>query len=323
MTTIAEVEDLVRRHEIDAALEEIGRMLEERPDDAEASMLFGVCQQMKGRTEAFCEVYRDLAPSMSVRDSSGEDSPVVSRWRHYCKVAAYLVAIGVITLAGTGSAEPATNRLDEVDAPQAVEAKASEKVTDVEQLKNLPCGVQNIKYDENGVISSLMVVGKRAVPKALARNPGRAAQYGGEAARSEAQLEFTRFLSTKCKWGKTTDGETAVKEETASATDTQGNEISAKSSLFTETEMTKEQKAQSAQASVSEIQILWEGLNDGGEYVWVGAWNAKALKVVKPLEPIIEPEPMSRYNMGGRPIRPPHEVFSKYNMGGRPIEVVF
>ena len=151
---------------------------------------------------------------------------------------------------------------------------------DVEYLKGLPRGVQNIKY-QDGVISTLMVVGKAAVPKALRRNPGRASQYGGEKARSEAQLEFVRFLSTKCKWGKTTDGETAMKEESASATDAQGNETSAESSSFTETEMTKEQKAQSAQACISGIQALWEGMNDSGEYVWVGAWNAKAAASIK------------------------------------------
>ena len=151
---------------------------------------------------------------------------------------------------------------------------------DADQLKGLPRGVQSIKY-ENGVISTLVVVGKAAVPKALRRNPGRASQYGGEKARSEAQLEFTRFLSTKCKWGKNTDGETVMKEESASATDAQGNETSAESSSFTETEMTKEQKAQSAQACVSGIQALWEGLNDSGEYVWVGAWNAKAAASIK------------------------------------------
>ena len=151
---------------------------------------------------------------------------------------------------------------------------------DVDQLKGLPRGVQNIKY-ENGVISTLVVVGKAAVPKALRRHPGRASQYGGEKARSEAQLEFVRFLSTKCKWGKTADGETAVKEEAASATDAQGNETSAESSSFSETEMTKEQKAQSAQACISGIQALWEGMNDSGEYVWVGAWNAKAAASIK------------------------------------------
>ena len=151
---------------------------------------------------------------------------------------------------------------------------------DADQLKNLPRGVQNIKY-QDGVISTLVVVGKAAVPKALRRNPGRASQYGGEKARSEAQLEFTRFLSTKCKWGKNTEGETVMKEEAASATDAQGNEVSAESSSFTETEMTKEQKAQSAQACVSGIQALWEGMNDSGEYVWVGAWNAKAAASIK------------------------------------------
>ena len=76
---------------------------------------------------------------------------------------------------------------------------------DADQLKNLPRGVQNIKY-QDGVISTLVVVGKAAVPKALRKNPGRASQYGGDKARSEAQFEFTRFLSSKCKWGKTADG---------------------------------------------------------------------------------------------------------------------
>jgi len=151
---------------------------------------------------------------------------------------------------------------------------------DADQLKGLPRGVQNIKY-KDGVISTLMVVGKAAVPKALRKNPGRASQYGGEKARSEAQLEFVRFLSTKCKWGKTSDGATAMKEEAASATDTQGNETSAETSSFAETEMTKEQKAQSAQACISGIQALWEGMNDSGEYVWVGAWNAKAAASIK------------------------------------------
>lgn len=152
---------------------------------------------------------------------------------------------------------------------------------DVEQLKNLPRGVQSIKYNEKGVISTLVVVGKAAVPTALRRNAGRAAQYGGEKARGEAQLEFTRFLSTKCKWGKTSTGETAVAEAAASTTDAAGNEVGTGSSSFTETEMTKEEKAQSAQACVSAIQVLWEGMNDSGEYAWVGAWNAKALNSLK------------------------------------------
>lgn len=165
-------------------------------------------------------------------------------------------------------------------AATAIMTASTVLAVDVEQMKGLPRGVQNIKYDQ-GVISTLVVVGKTAVPKALRKNPGRAAQYGGEKARSEAQLEFTRFLSTKCKWGKTASGETAMKEESASATDAQGNETSAELSSFTETEMTKEQKEQSAQACVSGIQALWEGMNDNGEYVWVGAWNAKAAASIK------------------------------------------
>lgn len=152
---------------------------------------------------------------------------------------------------------------------------------DVDQLKNLPSGVQSIKYDNSGVISTMVVVGEAAVPKALRRNPGKAAEYAGNKARDNARFEFTRFLSTKCKWGKNTEGETVMKDEAASATDTNGQETSAEASSFTETEMTKEEKAQSAQACVSGIQALWEGMNDNGEYTWVGAWNAKALKHLK------------------------------------------
>lgn len=151
---------------------------------------------------------------------------------------------------------------------------------DVNHLKGLPRGVQNIKY-ENGVISTFVVVGKADVPDALRTSPGKAADHCGKKARGEALFEFTRFLSTKCTWGETSDGETVVKEEAASATDEQGNRTSAKSSSFTETEMTKEQKEQSAQACVSGVQALWEGLNDSGEYVWVGAWNAKAAASIK------------------------------------------
>ena len=39
--------------------------------------------------------------------------------------------------------------------------------------------------------------------------------------------------------------------------------------------------SQSAQACISGIQGLWEGVNDSGEYVWVGAWNAKAAASIK------------------------------------------
>ena len=168
---------------------------------------------------------------------------------------------------------------------------------DVDQLKGLPRGVQNIKY-QDGVISTLVVVGKAAVPKALRHNPGKAAEKCGSKAKEEAQFEFTRFLSTKCKWGKNTEGETVMKEEAASATDAQGNEVSAESSSFTETEMTKEQKSQSAQACVSGIQALWEGLNDSGEYVWVGAWNAKAAASIQNMAQTMNQAAAEVNNMG-------------------------
>ena len=148
------------------------------------------------------------------------------------------------------------------------------------ELLNREAGVQNIKYDK-GVISTLIVVGKAAVPKALRRNPGRAAQYAGRKAQEDAQIQFTRFLSTQCKWGTTANGETAVKEAAVSATDAAGKETSAESSSFTETEMTKEQKSLAAQACVSGIQVLCGGMDNSGRYTWVGAWNAKAAASIK------------------------------------------
>lgn len=151
---------------------------------------------------------------------------------------------------------------------------------DTQELLNKEAGVQNIKY-ENGVISTMIVVGKAAVPKALRRNPGRAAQYAGSKAQDDAQVQLTRFLSTKVKWGKTADGETAVKEEAASATDASGKETSAETSTFTETEMTKEQKAMAAQACISGLQVLCGGMDNSGRYTWVGALNMKAVLSVK------------------------------------------
>lgn len=151
---------------------------------------------------------------------------------------------------------------------------------DVQALLNKEAGVQNIKY-EKGVISTMIVVGKAAVPKALRRNPGRAAQYAGGKAQDDAQVQLTRFLSTKVKWGKTASGETAVKEASASATDASGKETSAESSSFTETEMTKEQKEMAAQACISGLQVLCGGMDNSGRYTWVGALNMKAVLSIK------------------------------------------
>jgi hypothetical protein len=153
-------------------------------------------------------------------------------------------------------------------------------------LLNREAGVQNIKY-EKGVISTLIVVGKAAVPKALRRHPGRAAEYAGSRAQSDAANQFTRFLSTKCKWGKTSDGQTAVKEAAVSATDASGKETSSESSSFTTTDMTKEQMAQMAQACVSGIQVLCGGMDNSGRYTWVGAWNAKAAASIKAMAKVM------------------------------------
>ena len=182
-------------------------------------------------------------------------------------------------------------------AVTAIMTASTVLAVDVEQLKGLPRGVQNIKYDK-GVISTFVVVGHASVPKAYRRNPGKAAEKCGTEAKENAQFEFTRFLSTKCKWGKTANEESVLKEESAAATDAQGTETSSESSMATETKMTKEQKEQTAQACVSAIQALWEGMNDSGEYVWVGAWNAKALASIKDMAKAMNEAHAEVDNMG-------------------------
>ena len=51
--------------------------------------------------------------------------------------------------------------------------------------------------------------------------------------------------------------------------------------------MTKEQKAQAAQACVSALQVLGGGLDKSGRYTWVGAWNAKAAASIKGMAKIM------------------------------------
>lgn len=312
MKALTEIESLIANRQLDDAEAALEDFLAKVPDDVEARMLLGICGQLKGDADCFCEVYRELAPSLDARAKAGEESPVIARWRQYLRVASYLMTLGIITLTGTGLAAPTSGLFKIDNAPALAEVESIRKTLNADEMKNLPRGVQNIKYDDKGVISTLVTVGKTAVPKALRKNPGRAAQYGGEKARDNAQLEFTRFLSTKCKWGKTADGETAVKEESASATGAQGNETSAESSSFSETEMTKDQKAQSAQACISGIQVLWEGMNDSGEYTWVGAWNAKALNSIKGMSQKMNEANAEVDDMGGRPMK-------KYAMGGLPM----
>ena len=163
---------------------------------------------------------------------------------------------------------------------------ASAFAADNDELINREAGVQNIKY-KDGVISTMIVVGKAAVPRALRKNPGRAAQYAGSKAQDDAQIQLTRFLSTKVKWGKTATGETVMKEEAVSTTDANGKETDADSSSFSEVEMTKEQKAQAAQACISALQVICGGIDKSGRYTWVGAWNAKAAASIKGMAKIM------------------------------------
>ena len=263
-------------------------------------MLLGICGQLKGDTDCFCEVYRELAPSLGARAEVGEESPVIARWRQYLRVASYLVSLGIITLTGTGLAAPTSGLFETNNAPALAKIESIRKTLNADEIKKLPCGVQNIEYNDQGVIFTLMVVVKAAIPKAFRKNPSRASRYGSRygygRARETAEREFASFLATKCMWGKTPDGQMVIRE------------AAAESSTFAETEMTQEQKLRFARANAKGVQVLWKGLNDGGEYVWVGVWKADTLITDMETDDDLEPENTEP------------EVFSKYNMGGRGFE---
>lgn len=304
MKTLSEIETLIANRCLDEATAELETILEKSPDDAEARMLFGICGQLKGDADCFCRVYRELAPSLAARAESGEESPVVARWRHYLRVATYLVAPGVISLRGSSLAAPTSGLFENNAISNAVsgsvETNRIENVQGVDRFKNLrrgflrfknlPRGVQEIKYN-NGVISSLVVV-VRGVED-------------NDEAEEVAQKMLVRFLFARCKWGKTTSGRIAVKESVASNADATNGEALEESS-FVEIKIDGWSKIESAEASASNIDVLWEDLNDNGEYVWVGTWNAEALRLRN------EPrDSCQKYGMGGRPM-------TRYNMGGRP-----
>lgn len=97
MKTLDEIESLVKAGCVNQAVDELNGFLDREPEDDEARILLGVCSQLKGDTDGFCRIYNELRPTLSVREAAGEISSVTSRWRHYRKVAAYLVTVGLVS----------------------------------------------------------------------------------------------------------------------------------------------------------------------------------------------------------------------------------
>jgi len=155
MKCLDTVEALIKNCKVDAALKELEPILLEEPDNAEARILFGVCRQMQGRTEEFCQVYRDLAPTLSARESAGDDSPVVARWRHFCKVASYLISLGLVTLVG-GSLQVV--HADTI--PPAVETRvfSIEEELEKPEFEPLLDGTTNLVQVSRGYDEQLVVV---------------------------------------------------------------------------------------------------------------------------------------------------------------------
>lgn len=331
MTTIAEVEDLVRRHEIDAALEEIGRMLEERPDDAEASMLFGVCQQMKGRTEAFCEVYRDLAPSMSVREAAGEVSSTVTRWRHYLRVASYLLALGVITLTGSVYAESQSAMSEGAvcEDKSAPVVGTATKIEDFQAAANDPSVAQMAQEDPDGC---RIFIADDGSMKVISTGTGvydfndndeiqDACKEATRAAKAHLVKFFTENFSTE------EQATNATKKAKCLHSDGKNKTVAvSKETLKATIEVVNRNKY----AILSGVVVLKDetipSVKSGGTVrVTVGV-SSTTLMGMWGRAPAygMHGRPMTRYNMGGRPRPKPQTdpIPSKYGMGGKPIGVL-
>ncbi len=140
---------------------------------------------------------------------------------------------------------------------------------DIEGVKKLPRGVHDITYDK-GCISTLVVVGKASVPRSLRNNKELDQRRFCEKARSLAEMEFVRFLTTKCNWGKKANGRHVVFEETTS-----------EKTNVVMVVMSRQAKERLAQNCFSmDVEMLWSGMNDHGEFMWVGEWDAECLPCI-------------------------------------------
>lgn len=249
---------------------------------------------------------------MSVREAAGEDSPVVSRWRHYCKVAVYLVAIGVITLAGTGSAEPVTNRLDKVAFGVYAEdaaipnADLTKTVTDPAVVAELdqPDGVAIKMKDDGSFQIFARGTGTYDFNDVDEINDAR------KEAVFKAKAALAKFMNEKLS---TEEGFAEASKKTKSITnDGQNQSVNvSKESVKTSATLIKN----SAYAHLKEVITLKTvkiARGEGGEVQATVGVSSKSLERSLMIS--------SSYNMGGRPILPKMFLIrSDYGMGGEPM----
>ena len=94
------------------------------PEDAAARMLYGTCCQLMGDSATFGRIYRDLAPQMEPRVTSGERSELVSMWLKY---AAMFAAVVTCFYGALGDDVPT----EIPNATNATEVVSTENIKDV------------------------------------------------------------------------------------------------------------------------------------------------------------------------------------------------
>ena len=93
--SINTIKGLIKNGDIPQASERLREILAKTPEDVAARMLYGTCCQLMGDSATFGRIYRDLAPEMEPRVTSGERSELVSMWLKYAAMFAMIIAIGL------------------------------------------------------------------------------------------------------------------------------------------------------------------------------------------------------------------------------------
>ena len=137
-----------------------------------------------------------------------------------------------------------------------------------QQMAEMESGVQNVKKDAYGRITTLMVVGKGKVSRAFSKQ--RAKQVAGKEAVREARNAFAQWLNTSVSWSETASGEVVLKEKGGAEGDT-GAAVSAQEGVATEA--TAEQSKAFSQAALSGLRQIWGGYDKDGMRVVIMGWS--------------------------------------------------
>lgn len=137
-----------------------------------------------------------------------------------------------------------------------------------QQMAELDDGIQNIKRDNSGQISSLLVIGKGKVSRAFSKQ--KAKQIAGREASRNARNAFAQFLNTHVTWAETSAGEVVLKEKGAASGD-DGAAVSVQEGVSTE--VTSEKSSQYSSAALSGLRQVWSGYDKDGMRVIIFGWK--------------------------------------------------